>query len=140
MLDVDTVDVCFAPKTDHHHKRIRMQVYLRCHLHHYPIDCEIRAMDEFGVGFGRVIRGAVLGPNLVIDRLFGLLNMQFAKVSMRILSTEIIDAVRDVGGLLYLNEEITSTDGMQPSGREEIEVTLVRFVSSDDIQKGIGDW
>ena len=51
-------------------------------------------------------------------------------------ATEVIDTVGDIRGLLYLDEEVTGSDGMESSGRQEIEVSLVRLVGGDDILHG----
>ena len=113
-----------------------MQIHFCCHLYYDAVDGEVRAVDEFGVGFGGVVGGSVFRPHLIVNGFLGLLDMQFARVAVCILSSEVIDAVGDVGGLLDLDEEVSSSDGMQPSGRQEEEVSLVCFVGSDDILHG----
>ena len=79
MLDMNAVDMRFTPQTNDHHKGIRVQVNLGCHLHHNTINREIRTVDKFGVGFSRIIGRAVLRPYLIIDRLFGFGDVQFAR-------------------------------------------------------------
>ena len=133
LLDMNAIDMRFTPQANDHHKGICMEVNLRRHLHHYSINREIGAMDKFGVGFGRIVGRAVLRPYLIIDRLFGFGYMQFAWVAVRILASEVIDAVGDIRSLLDLYKKITRSDGVQSSGREEIEVSLVGLMRSDDI-------
>ena len=136
LLDMNAVDMRFAPEADNDHKSISVQIYLRRHLHHKSVDREIRAMDEFGVGFGGVIRSAILRPHAVVDSLFRLRDMQFAGIAMFILASEIIDTIGDIRSLLYLHEEIAGADSMQPSCREEKEISLVRFVGSNHVLEG----
>ena len=125
LFDMNAVDMRFSPEADYYDESVGMQIDLRRHLHHYPVHREIGAVNEFGVRFGGIIGSAVLGPNLIVDRLFRLGDMQFARVTMRIFSSEIIDAIGDIRGLLDLGEEVTGSDGVQSSGREEEEVSLV---------------
>ena len=112
LFDMNAVDMRFPPETNDHYKGIRVQIHLRRHLHHNPIDGEIRAVDKFGVGFGRVIGRAVLGPDLIVDRLFGFGDVQFTGIAMRILASEVIDTVGDIRSLLDLGEEVTGSDGV----------------------------
>ena len=110
-----------------------MKVHLGGNLNHHPVHREIGTMDEFGVWFGRIIGGTVFRPYLVVYGFFSLLNMQFAWFALCINTSKIIDAIGDVGGLLYLDKEVTCSDGMESSGRQKIEVSLMRFVCSDDV-------
>ena len=109
------------------------------YLYDDAVDGEVRTVDEFGVGFGGVVGGTILGPNLVVDGFFGLFNMQLTWFAGCIDTTEVIDTVGDIRGLLDLDEEVTGSDGMESSGGQEVKVSLVRLVRSDDIQEGIGD-
>ena len=120
MFDTDSVDVRFAPKADYDYERVRMEIDLCGYLYDDAVDGKIRAVDEFGVGFGGVVGCTVLGPNLVVDGFFGLLDMQFTRFAGCIDATEVIDTVGDIGRLLDLHEEITGSDGMETSCRQEV--------------------
>ena len=116
MFDANAVDIRFSPEAYYDHERVGMQIDLCRYLYDDAVDREIRAVDEFGIGFGGVIRRAVLGPNLIVDGFFGLLDMQFTGFTGRIDTTEVIDTVRDIRRLLDLDEEVTGSDGMESSG------------------------
>ena len=116
LLDADAVDVGFAPEADYHDKRIGVQIDLGGYLYDHAMDGEVRTMDEFGVGFGGVVGSSVLRPYLVVDGFLGLLYMQFPRVTVCILASEVIDAVGDIGGFLYLDKEITGSDSVESSG------------------------
>ena len=47
---------------------------------------------------------------------------------MGILSSEVVDAVGDVAGLLYLSQEVAGTDGMQTACWQEKEVAVMSLV------------
>ena len=54
---------------------------------------------------------------------------------MHIFSSEVIYAVGDVAGLLYLCQKVAGTDGMQSSCGQEIEVAFVGLMCGNDILK-----
>ena len=125
----DTVDVGFAPETYHYDERICVKIDLLCHLHHHTIDVEVRAVDELRDRTGGVVAGAIFWPHLIVDGLLSLLDVQLTWVSLRILTTIVIDAVGDVAGLLNLCKEGACTYGMQTTCRQEEEVALMGFVA-----------
>lgn len=81
-------------------------------------------MDKFRGGLGGVVAGAVLQPNAVVDGIFRLVDMQFAGVTVGILAPEVIDAVGDIRSLLDLGEEVARSDGVESSGRQEVQIAL----------------
>ena len=136
LFDADAVDVGISPEADDNYERVGMEIDFCSDLHHYSIHREIRAVDEFGVWFGGVIGGTILGPNLIVNSFFGLFDMEFTGFAGCIDTPEVIDAVGDIRGLLDLDEEVTGTNGMESSGRQEVKVTLVRLMGSDDVLHG----
>ena len=136
LFDADAIDVRFAPEAYDNHERVGMEINLCSYLYDDTVDGEVGTVNEFGVGFGGIVRGTILGPNLIVDSFLGLLDMEFAWFAGSIDATEVIDTVGDIRGLLNLDEEVTGSDGMESSGRQEIEVSLVRLVGGDDILHG----
>ena len=120
MFDTDAVDVRFAPKADYDYERVGLEVYFRGNLYDDAVDGEVRTVNEFGVGFGGVVGGTVLGPNLVVNGFLGLLDMQLTRFAGCIDAPEVIDTVGDIRGLLDLEEEVTGSDGMESSGGQEV--------------------
>ena len=120
LFDADAVDVRLAPEAYDNHERVGMEINLCSYLYDDAVDGEVRTVNEFGVGFGGIVRGTILGPNLVVDGLLGLLDMQFTGFAGCIDATEVIDTVGDIRGLLDLDEEVTGSDGMESSGRQEV--------------------
>ena len=133
LANLHTVDIGLAPKTDDDDKRIAVEVDLLCHLYHHTVHHEIRTVDELGRGLCAVVGGAIFGPDLIVDSILGLLGVQFTRLAMRILASEVIDAIGDVAGLLNLCQEATGTDGMQTTGREEEQVALMCLVGGNDV-------
>ena len=112
LFDTDAVDVRFSPQAYDDDEGICMEIHFSRHLHNDAVDGEVRAVNEFGVGFSGVVGRTVLRPDLVVNGLLGLLDMQFARVAVGVLTSKVIDAVGNVGCLLYLDEEVTGPDGM----------------------------
>ena len=120
LFDADAVDIRFSPEADDDYERVGMEIDFCRHLHHYSIHREIGAVNEFGVGFGGVVRGTILRPHLVVNGFFGLLDMEFTGFAGCIDAPEVIDTVGDIRGLLDLDEEVTGSDGMESSGGQEV--------------------
>ena len=96
LSDFNAIDVGFSPKTDHDDERIAVEIHLLSHLHHHAMHHEVWTVDELRRGLGAVVRGAISRPYLVVDGLLGLLDMQFPRVAMHILSPEVINPIGDV--------------------------------------------
>ena len=62
--------------------------------------------------------------------------MQFARITMLVLTTEIIDTIGDVAGLLDFRQEVACADGMQTTSRQEIEIALMCLVGGNDVLHG----
>ena len=120
LFDADAVDVRFAPEAYDNHERVGMEINLCSYLYDDAVDGEVRTVNEFGVGFGGIVRGTILGPNLIVDSFLGLLDMQLTRFAGSIDATEVIDTVGDIGRLLDLDEEVTGSDGMESSGGQEV--------------------
>ena len=137
LFDADAVDVGFAPEAHNDHEGVGMEVDLCGYLYDDAVDGEVRAVDEFRVRFGGVVGGTILGPDLVVDRFLGLLDMKFAGFALGIDTPEVIDAIGDVGRLLDLDEEVTGAYRMESSGRQEIEISLVRLMGGNNVKEGV---
>ena len=137
LAHLDAVDVGFTPQADHNDERVAMEIDLLCHLNDYAMHDEVGAVDELRDGTCAVVGCPVLGPHLVVDGVLGLLDVEFARLAMGILASEVIYAVGDVAGLLDFGEEASGSDGMQTSGREEEQVALMCLVGGYDICHGI---
>ena len=136
LFDADSVDVCLAPEANNNDEGVGMKIDFCGYLYDDAIDGEVRAVDEFGIGFGRVVGSTVFRPNLIVDGFLGLLDMQFTGFTLGIHATEVIDAICDIGRLLDLDKKITGSDSMESSCRQEIEVSLVCLVGRDNILHG----
>ena len=136
LTDADAIDVGLAPETYHDDERVAVEINLLGYLDDDTMDDEVGTVDELAGRLRRVVRRAVLGPHLIVDGLFGLFDVQLTGIAVGILATEVIDAVGDVAGLLNLSEEVACANGMQTTGRQEIEVALVSLVGGDDVLHG----
>ena len=131
-MDVHAIDVGLTPQAHDHHKRVGLEIDLRGHLHHHAVNDEVWAVDELRYGLRAVVAAAILGPHLVVDGVARLLDMQLARLAMRVLASEIVHAVSDVGCFLNLSQEVAGANGVQSSRRQEIQVAVVRLVGGDD--------
>ena len=89
-----------------------MKIDLLGHLYYHAVYDEVGAVDELAGGFRRVIRCAVLGPHLIVDGILREVDVQFARIAVYILASEVIDAVGDVAGLLNFGKEVACSDGV----------------------------
>lgn len=46
LTDLNAIDVCLTPKTNHNNEGVTMEVYLLCHLNHYSVYYKVWAVDE----------------------------------------------------------------------------------------------
>lgn len=70
----------------------------------------------------------VIGQYGVVDGVLRQFGVQFAGVAVGILAVEIVYAVGDVRGLLYLGDKRPGPDAVDASGRQEKEVAGVDFI------------
>ena len=96
MVHVYSVDVGYSAEADNHHERLSLEVDLCRFLHNDPVHPEIRATYEFGVWQSAVVRRAIFRIHVVVDGIFRLLNVQFARLSVGIFPPEVVNAVRYV--------------------------------------------
>ena len=62
--------------------------------------------------------------------------MQFARITVLVLTTEIVDTIGDVAGLLDFCQEVACADGMQSTSWQEIKIALMRLVGGNDVLHG----
>ena len=63
--------------------------------------------------------------------------MQLAIVAVLILTLEVVNAVSNVGRLLYLGKETTRADGMDASCRKEEAIALLNIIAGNGIHNGV---
>lgn len=92
----DAIDVSFAPEAHHHDEGVTMEVDLLSNLNDDAMDDEVWAVDQLRGRLCAVVGGAILRPYLIVDGIFGLFDMQFARLAVGILSAEVIDTIGDI--------------------------------------------
>lgn len=105
----------------HDHKRVQFREILGARLVQVEErGGEVLAADQFGLG---VLDAGIFSPvvrvDIVVDGLLGLLDVQFAGLSVKTQATIVIDPVGQVGCLLDLGDEGPGPDGVDAAGREE---------------------
>lgn len=86
-------------------------------FHH--TDIEIGGVDDLnGLVGGVGIFCAVVGLDMIVESLGGEFCMQFPGFAIHTGTVVIVDPVGHVGGLLYLGQHDTATDGMGTACRE----------------------
>ena len=94
-----------------------MEVHLLGYLYYYTVYDKVWTVDELADGLGGVVRCAVLRPYLIVDGILRQFDMQLTEIAVDILASEVIDAIGNVAGFLYLSQKVAGTDGMQPTSR-----------------------
>ena len=79
----------------------------------------------------------VIGQYGVVDGALRQFGVQLAGVAVGILAVEIVDAVGDVRGLLYLGDKRPGSDAVNASGRQEKEVAGVYFIFGEQVGDGV---
>ncbi len=96
LADADAIDVGLAPEADNDDEGVAVEVYLLGDLNNDAVHDKIGTADKLGDRFGAIIRRPVSGPDLIVNGILSLFDVQFTWIAMNILTTKIIDAVSNV--------------------------------------------
>ena len=129
------IDVGLSSHAEDNDERINLVIDIHGLVHHHTINIEIGAMHQWRIEKSTVVGAAIFGINVIVDGILRLFDVEFAGIAVGVTTTIVIDAIGDVAGLLYFGNEIASTDGVKASCGQEIDIALMRFVCSDDIQQ-----
>ena len=83
------------------------------------------------------IGSAVIGLYPIVDGFFRELGVKLAGVAVLVLAVEVIDAVGDVGSLLYFGNEASGSNAMDASGREEEDIARLYGIFGQHIAQGV---
>ena len=75
----------------------------------------------------------VFGVDGIVDGLGCKLGMELAGLAIKAGTVVVVDAVGDIGRLLYLSQTYTSTDGMDSSGWKIEHITIVYLMLGEDL-------
>ena len=85
----------------------------------------------------RFVGCAVVRQYVIVDTLGCLFGVQFAVVAVLVLTLEVVDAVGDIGGLLYLCYETSCSDGVDTTCGNEEYVALADLVTGQGVGDGV---
>ncbi len=101
------------------------------------LDTEVRGVEYLLRDIGIVaMLGLVFGVDGEVDGLGCELGMELAGLAIKARTVVVVDAVGDIGRLLYLSQAYTSTDGMDSSGRKVEHIALADLMPGKDIGDG----
>ena len=103
----------------------------------HDTDIEVGGIDDLdGTVVGVDVFGAVVFLYVVVEGLGGQFGMELAGLAVHAGTVVVEDAVGDIGGLLDLGEEDTTTDGMDTTGRQVEHITGLDLMVGEHLGDG----
>src|SRR5690554_2190443 len=87
--------------------------------------------------FFSIVMGLVSVLHTKIDGIFCQLGMQLASVTCRIFAVVIVDAIRDIGGLLYFSNKAARTNSMNTTSRKKEYISFLHDIFFEGTREGV---